>query len=364
MFFYEIRIFILDKYGFFCILHGSVIYEVRKEFSVTVVESIRAYKKINKNVENVLQNIVYDISGPDDELIDVLIKEIGDNQINITETCGDVVINIITKDGEKELAKTKNGRLRSLCLYETTQVGDDFMKCINDLNVFKAKKLQRMGKNCFCVGACNSCLTEIDLPELKKIGSFCFSSRVGFEKLNLPKLQEMGQNCFYSADALKVLELPELQIMEKCCFFRVGSLEKVVLSKLEDMYQRCFYDAAKLKLVNLSSLCRMDDGCFGGNVLSLEIIKLPKLEKMGNSCFKNCINLITMYIPKLQKIGDGCFDALTKLKKTKIVITNDMPGCIKKLLIRHDAITDKIKSVVENAKIFITENAKHRLAKM
>ncbi|MCQ2598987.1 MAG: hypothetical protein MJ187_01245 [Alphaproteobacteria bacterium] len=173
----------------FFILRGSVIYEVRKEFSVTGVESIKRVRVLNKNVENVLQNIVYDISSPYDELIDVLIKEIGDNQINITETCGDVVINIITKDGEKELAKNKNGCLRSLCLYETTQVGDDFMKCINDLEVFKAKKLQSMGKNCFCIGSCNSCLIEIDLPELKKMGSFCFCARLGFKRLNLPKLQ-------------------------------------------------------------------------------------------------------------------------------------------------------------------------------
>ncbi len=303
---------------------------LQKEFVVSVLEYIKEYKNINVYVERFLQHIFYEISDFNDELINVVIKEIGNNKISIEESdiFGVSIIYIVSNNGtKKELARAQNGRLISLFLYETTQIGDCFFRYVNNLRKFKAFKLRVMGNNCFSLGDADSAL-DVELPELEKMGSFCFGTSFYGKELFLPNLISMGNSCFYSPLRLESINLPKLEMMGKSCF----------------------YSPVKLKALEIPNLNDMWDNCFGGDVSNLENIKLNTVQRIGSGCFPKCKNLISVYAPNLQIIGNETFGILKKLEKTKLKIVQDTPKCIKNLLLRPETMTNKIKNVVLKVK--------------
>lgn len=119
-------------------------------------------------------------------------------------------------------------------------------------------------------------LTSINLPECERIEYRAFENCTNLEYISLPKVYSIGDAAFYNCNKLKVLSLPEITYGGSI-FTNLYSLEELYVSKIRE-----------ISVINLSKLTILDAAeaywWWGPQSASIRYLNLPKLSylKIGN----------------------------------------------------------------------------------
>ncbi|MCR4917981.1 MAG: leucine-rich repeat domain-containing protein, partial [Alphaproteobacteria bacterium] len=291
--------------GFY--FEGSDITELNDEHEV-LMDTVLLDTDYGKKARSVLNT-------PDektDELARVINNEIAGCKVKKRSEKGEIIITTIDENKQKkELARIKNGRITSLHLYKTTEIGDSFLDNNTSLKEFVAPNLKKMGGWCF-----NSAkdLEKIEVPALTEMGAGCFRVAKSLKEFVAPKLGKMGYKCFNEAENLEKIEVSALTEMGNYCFGHVKLLKKFVAPKLGKMGYGCFNSAPKLEKIDVSALTEMGEECFK-HVESLKEFVAPKLGKMGYECFYEAPNLKKIEVSALTEMDNNCFESVKSLKE-------------------------------------------------
>lgn len=163
--------------------------------------------------------------------------------------------------------------------------------------------LEKMGR--FCFGECDE-LKELYLPKLKSMQNDNFYSCRNLEKVQLDSLEEMGNNCFRQADSLTFLSMPHLKGMGRGCFYDVSKLTNLYLPEIESLGQWCFHTSLGMKEIVMPKLKTMGENCFA-SCKSLQNLSMDSLERMEQLCFVSEDGLTELSLPSLTYMGRSCF---------------------------------------------------------
>lgn len=268
------------------------------------------------------------------EKVDIIKGKNGERTFFVTDKKGNVA----------QIVVDKSNRIISYSNPALDYIPDDFLKKCEHIKSLNLPNVEEIGISCFCRVYD---LLELDVPQLKKMGGYCFQSCDKLEKIELDNLEEMGDGCFSSMPLLKELSLDSLKSMGTNCFKSVDSLEKLYLPNLEKMGDVCFSYAESLREVilpkltemhacftlknniekiSLDSLELMGEGCFCESLV-LKQLYLPNLRVMGDRCFQNNVNIENLSMDKLVSMGRFCFDKNLMLKSLSLPSLKTMGEC-------------------------------------
>ena len=272
--------------------------------------------KLNTDYEVMLDTVILDVKtgkarricAPIDDpgLVDVLNNEIYGHKIKIekNKTTDETIINIIDENKNiKELARTKNGCITSLRLYNLSEIGYDFLRYNTTLEEFYAPKLKRIGDRVFGNGYedrfAKINLRKLYLPELELAGEWCFGNLISLSELYTPKLKRVDCDCFYNMANIRKLYMPELEIVGNRSFQRLPDMVELYIPKLKEIGYDCF--RGKLDSSNI------------------ERFFAPELDYIPKDCFYHIKTIRNLYAPKLKITEDTpkCIVRAMKLAKLK-----------------------------------------------
>ncbi len=170
----------------------------------------------------------------------------------------------------------------------------------------------------------NSDIKVIELPEtVKTIGNSSFNKCTNLTSITANGVTKIGTFCFYCDTALTDVDMPNVLFVNSYCFSGCKKLESVNFNEVvEELYPGAFEDTSFKyayfpKVYNFSGtfqntplvsadlpLLYWASGTFK-NCYSLEHLYAPELEQLGGSAFGNCIKLTDF-------VKDGEYD-LTKI---------------------------------------------------
>lgn len=156
------------------------------------------------------------------------------------------------------------------------------------------------------IGAENSQIVTLDLPELTQMTRFSLFVASALKEIQIPNVKSMGENCLRYTPSLTKLDAPNLEIMGEKSFAGSRNLKSFRAWKLQAMAEGCLQDASSLENVDTPHLKILGDYCFE-NVQALTGFHAPKLKKMGSRCFRNAPALCSFSAPELAVIGSFCF---------------------------------------------------------
>ena len=87
------------------------------------------------------------------------------------------------------------------------------------------------------IGAENSRIKTLDLPELAEMGHYCLCNARALTELNVPALTAMGAWCLQNIDSLTMFNAPALTTMGSHCLcnaYALTTLNAPLLGKIPD----------------------------------------------------------------------------------------------------------------------------------
>ena len=190
-------------------------------------------------------------------------------------------------------------------------------------------------------------LEEVILHKVKSIGSFSFISCTLLTKVVAPDCERLGDDAFETCQKLVDVQAPKVKKLGKEVFSGCRLLKKVSFPALESMAEpnpkipdeiqlvsHAFLDCRSLESVDLGKVKLIPVRTFNG-CLSLEEVKAPEVEVIGNAAFSDddprstrprCISLMTLTFPKVKRIGEFAFRKCLNLERLIVGQTPPMVG--------------------------------------
>ncbi len=155
------------------------------------------------------------------------------------------------------------------------------------------------------IGAENSRIKTLYLPELTKLGPFALEQCDALEHFEAPKLKTMDAFSLRHARGLKTFRAPVLESMDDLCLENTASLTDTHVPSLKLMGNDCFYNAKVLKSFEAPSLESMNGRCFN-NAYKLEYFQADRLNIMDFQCLQNATSLRSFIAPELETMQGRC----------------------------------------------------------
>ena len=181
-------------------------------------------------------------------------------------------------------------------------------KKLTPSSVFYFPNVTSIGVYAFfsCSSAFYNRITKLDLPKVRTIGSYMFSSKgySNITEVNLPMLQKVD-GLFCTSAKITSLDLPELTtITSTYVFSNCSLLQQYSLPKLQYAYHICIqWPISYLYLPNLEQ-----GGFIGSGCTNLTTISLPKFYSVINylgTIGQQSPNLVSIYFksPSMQSVS-------------------------------------------------------------
>ena len=163
---------------------------------------------------------------------------------------------------------------------------DDFNRDYGGNPNLSVKNGNLMLKDDVLIGAENSRIKTICLPELTTMGNNCLQYAKALMHLELNNLKNMGNNCLRDAEALMHLELNNLTTMGNNCLQYAYALTHFEANNLTTMRNNCLQSSNALTHFEANNLTTMGDRCLW-SANSLTHLELNNLPTMGYGCLRN-----------------------------------------------------------------------------
>jgi hypothetical protein len=205
------------------------------------------------------------------------------------------------------LFDNKTKKLEKIDPRSEDSFADDFNRCYGGrpgLCVDKQGNLTLNGE--ILIGAENSRIRTLNLPELTAMGDFCLLYNApSLTSLYAPALKSMGDNCLGNARSLTSFYAPALTSMGDLCLFGARSLTSFYAPSIKTMGYSCLRSALSLTSFYAPVVEFMGDDCLY-NAHSLTSFNAPVLKSMGDNCLGNPRSLTSFYAPAIKVMGDNC----------------------------------------------------------
>lgn len=159
-------------------------------------------------------------------------------------------------------------------------------------------------------------LTEVNFPDVTRIGEETFSGCAKLSKVSIPKLEEMGVGAFGNTFSLTEVSFPKLKKVPAGAFYSqdassgqtvfYGILAKVDLPAVEEIGEDAFQSCHHLTTIDLPNLKKLGEKAFA-SCLVLNNIHFDNIEVIPTSAFYSCNKLQNFSFNKAKIIGDGAF---------------------------------------------------------
>lgn len=156
----------------------------------------------------------------------------------------------------------------------------------------------------------NSDIKVIELPEtVKTIGNSSFNKCTNLTSITANGVTKIGTFCFYCDTALTDVDMPNVLFVNSYCFSGCKKLESVNFNEtVEELYPGAFEDTA-FKYAYFPNVYNFQDTFANTPLVSAD---LPLLY-WASGTFKNCYSLEHLYAPELEQVGGSAFGNCIKL---------------------------------------------------
>ena len=259
-----------------------------------------------------LKNVI----GLDDPTHKILQDLFKDKKISIRTNPNNKHERMIYADNTHMLSVEK-GTITELNLPDTKRIGNDFLMLNENMKIFNAPKLEQVGHQFLTR---NKHLIKINTPCLERTGCCFLHDNIELTELELPSLKEIADHCLVHNTTLSKLYVPKLEKIGPIFLMENLSLPELDLPLVKEVGDGCLRDNKILKRFYAPKLEIIGDTVFYDNLALIEL-NLPSLREVGSDFLSHNKKLRTFYAPKLQKIKWGFLIKNTGL--TDIVVAND-----------------------------------------
>jgi len=210
-----------------------------------------------------------------------------------------------------EIAVVQDGKVKSLHLPTTKEIGDDFFSRNKYLSKFSAPALEIVGKDFLCN---NKELTELDLPNLKVVDNGFLSKNKYLSKFSAPALKIVGNDFLCNNKELTELYLPNLKRVAHYFLYRNKYLSKFSAPALEIVGNDFLWTNKELTELDLPHLKGVR-GTFLHENTKLSKLNAPLLEKVGYKFLFSNRELTELDLPNLKVVDEGFLIPNRKLSK-------------------------------------------------
>ncbi len=208
----------------------------------------------------------------DDCFPDILQKEIDGKQLKVSE--GKDGVKTLYADGT-EILKVKNGKMISLTLPNTVEIGNNFLYYQKTLISFNGSKVQKISKYFLYE---NTDLKNIQLPEAQEVGEYFLHSNEAIERINFPKLVRIGNIFMDRNEIVKSIRLPNAEKIGHNFLISCKAAKGIVLPKARSIGWNFLAYNENILIVKLPCLERVRDGFLYHNK-ALNVMIAPKLDR-------------------------------------------------------------------------------------
>ena len=276
---------------------------------------------------NVKTGEVRDISGLKDQTYKILQDMFRNRKITIQTNSNNKYERMIYADGTHVLSVEK-GTITELNLPNIKRIDHNFLAWNQNLRKLYAPKLETVGNKFL---ASNKQLTELDLPSYRFV---CHNTSI--TKFNAPLL-EKTDSCFLMGNqCLTALELPSLKKIADYCLKDNLALSKLYVPKVEIIGAIFLKENMMLTELDLPNVREIGTGVLRENK-NLAYFNAPKLKKIGDLVMPENLGLTELNLPALQEVGDNF---LRKNKKLKIFYAPKLSITKGQLLEKNTELTD------------------------
>ena len=195
----------------------------------------------------------------------------------------------------------EKGSITELNLPDTKRIEDSFLLHNKNLRKLYVPKLEYVGNEFL---PANEGLTELDLPSLKEVGYRFLSFNKSISKFNAPRLEKTA-SCFL----MENMNLTELVLP---CLIEIGDhsmdtntiLSSFFAPKLERIGPLFLMQNLALKELDLPLVKEIGGGFLRDNKI-LETFYAPALEKIGDHVMVANLGLTDLSLPSLKEVGDN-----------------------------------------------------------
>ena len=281
---------------------------------------------------NVKTGEVRDIAGLKDQTHKILQDMFQNKKITIRTNPNNKHERMIYADDAHVLSVEK-GAITELNLPNIKRIGDSFLMQNQNLRKLYAPKLETVGNEFL---SSNKQLTELDLPSLKVVGHNFVSHNAFIAKFNAPLLEKTGSCFLMENQGLTKLELPSLKELADYCLKDNIALSKFYVPKLEIIGPISLMSNVMLTELDLPNVHEIGGGVLKDNK-TLARLNAPKLEKVGDHVFLENLGLTELNLPILQEVGDNF---LSENKKLKIFYAPKLEITKWRFLAKNTELTD------------------------
>lgn len=156
----------------------------------------------------------------------------------------------------------------------------------------------------------SSDIKVIELPEtVKTIGNSSFNKCTNLTSITATGVTKIGTFCFYCDTALTDVDMPNVLFVNSYCFSGCKKLESVNFNEVvEELYPGAFEDTA-FKYAYFPNVYNFEDTFANTPLVSAD---LPLLY-WASGTFKNCYALEHLYAPELEQLAGSAFGNCIKL---------------------------------------------------
>ena len=300
--------------------------EKEKQTRVIIIETKDSELPISIEIDK--DNNIIGYSNPQ-------LTQVGDNFLKCNEQLSELNLPQLTQVGDGFLEQ--NEQLSELNLPQLTQVGDGFLQWNNQLSELNLPQLTQVG-NCFLEQ--NNQLSELNLPQLTQVGHYFIPCNEQLSKLNLPQLTQVGDRFLKWNNQLSELNLPQLTQVGNCFLEQNNQLSELNLPRLTRVGDGFLKYNNQLSELNLPQLTQVGHNFLGSNN-QLSELNLPQLTQVGDGFLEN----LSAEVKQLAKIeGEKGIEINLKTEKTSLQQKVKEPS----LKINKNNIFYKIKSFFKN----------------
>lgn len=261
------------------------------------------------------------------------------------------IIKGTTVKGIASSAFEDNEYVRTIVLPDTAvEINMKAFSGCEKLEAISGDGITNVGINAFA--DCAS-LTDIDFPNLEKIGEYAFSGS-SLKEADCPKVTDLGINAFNGCCKLETVKLPAVETVSIGAFRDCTSLKTVDISSATKIGANAFRNTGveKFKAENVEEL---GNYAFADNP-SLVGASFPSVTSTGAYLFQNCTVLKGVFLPNLEELNSNLFKNCSELKalylpSVKTVVKNGFAGSSIEHL-KFDCV-ETIKSLPDNLNTII-----------
>lgn len=295
---YEIEntYFGLDYYFF-----GSEITKLNKDYEIL----------LDYFILNIKTGTVKDIAGlgSKDSTYQLLQNMFQNKKITIRTNPNNKLERMIFADGAHVLSVEK-GTITELNLPDVKRIDGNFLIYNKNLRKLYAPKLEYVGNEFL---SCNKGLTELDLPALKEVGHIFVSRNEQIARFNAPLLKKTGSGFLRDNIGLIELDLPSMKEFGDWALKYNTALSRLSAPKLEKIGPVFLPENLSVTELDFPLVKEIGSGFLRDNKI-LKRFNAPKLQKVDDRVLSDNLALTELNLPSLEEIGDSFLSKNKKLR--------------------------------------------------